>query len=183
MKTMNTLALPPWQTIHTIIFDFDGVFTNNLVYVDETGRETVACNRGDGLAFDILRKFVITNKWNLNYFILSKESNPVVSFRAKKMKINCVQSIDMKSEYIKKYLKENSEEPNGLIFVCNDLNDLEAMLIPGVFSVVPSDAHQRILASATCVLPYNGGDLFVRSFIETLLGLEKMDNDSIINLL
>ena len=38
-----------------IIFDFDGVLTNNYVYVDQLGNETVRCSRADGLAFDALR--------------------------------------------------------------------------------------------------------------------------------
>lgn len=42
--------------IHAFIFDFDGVMTNNLVYIDQDGKETVRCNRADGLAFDVLRK-------------------------------------------------------------------------------------------------------------------------------
>ena len=46
-----------WKDFHTLIFDFDGVFTNNKVYVDEIGKEFVKCDRSDGLAFDILRKF------------------------------------------------------------------------------------------------------------------------------
>ena len=50
--------LPKWFETHTIIFDFDGVFTDNKVTIREDGLEEVSCNRGDGLAFDILRKFI-----------------------------------------------------------------------------------------------------------------------------
>ena len=42
-----------WKNIHTIIFDFDGVFTDNKVYISENGKESVRCDRGDGLAFDM----------------------------------------------------------------------------------------------------------------------------------
>ena len=68
--------LPKWFETHTIIFDFDGVFTDNKVTIREDGLEEVSCNRGDGLAFDILRKFIKKENWNLKYFILSKETNP-----------------------------------------------------------------------------------------------------------
>ena len=39
-----------------IVYDFDGVMTNNLVHFDQDGKEWVSCSRADGLAFDVLRK-------------------------------------------------------------------------------------------------------------------------------
>ena len=45
--------------IDAIVFDFDGVLTNNIVYVDQNGKETVSCSRADGLAFDVLHKLSI----------------------------------------------------------------------------------------------------------------------------
>ena len=42
--------------IDAFIFDFDGVLTNNLVHLDESGKEWVTCSRADGLAFDVLQK-------------------------------------------------------------------------------------------------------------------------------
>lgn len=178
-----TTNIPHWQKVHTIVFDFDGIFTNNRVYVDENGKETVVCSRADGLAFDILRRFIQINSWNLEIFILSKETNPVVMSRAKKMKIECLQSVDKKSNYIRSYLKKNLKNSNGLIYVGNDLNDLEVMLLPGVFSVAPSDSHPRILSIADCVLPYQGGESFIRFFIEALLRLDSMENEALASLL
>ena len=40
-----------------IIFDFDGVFTDNMVYVLEDGSEAVRCNRSDGFGLQKLKKF------------------------------------------------------------------------------------------------------------------------------
>ena len=73
---------PVLKTIHTVAFDFDGVFTDNKVWVDQNGRETVRCDRGDGLAFDLVRAFQREGKTTANFFILSKEANPVVLARA-----------------------------------------------------------------------------------------------------
>ena len=42
--------------IDAFVFDFDGVMTNNLVYLDQDGKESVRCSRADGLAFDVLHK-------------------------------------------------------------------------------------------------------------------------------
>ena len=70
----------PIKNIEAIFFDFDGVLTNNKVYVDQNGKESVECNRADGIAFEIL------NKLKIDTLIISTEKNPVVKARAKKAK-------------------------------------------------------------------------------------------------
>jgi len=119
------------HTIHTIIFDFDGVFTDNKVLVAEDGSEAVVCSRADGLGLDLLRAFVASCGWTGSYFILSKETNPVVLKRASKLKLECKVSIKNKLEFVNKYFSENlpfnSEPFSGLVFIGNDLNDLPVM--------------------------------------------------------
>jgi len=170
-----------WKSIHTIVFDFDGVFTDNKVWVDQDGKESVRCDRGDGLAFDMLRRFVIQRNWNLEYFILSKEKNPVVSSRANKLQVSCTQGVSNKVDYLKNYLAENQKIPQGLVYLGNDLNDLAAMRFSG-FSVAPSDAHPLIQREAKLVLQQKGGEGFVRAFIEKLLGIEQISSDEIAKL-
>ena len=178
---MPDKQLPDWRDIHTLVFDFDGVFTDNKVWVDQNGVELVRCDRGDGLGFDLLRAFIKANNWALNYFILSKEKNPVVSVRAEKLKIDCVQSMANKSDYLANHLDENNLSAEGLIYLGNDLNDLAAMRIAG-FSIAPSDAHTVILEHADLVLCQRGGDGFLRAFIELLIGLEKMSAEELAGL-
>lgn len=172
--------LPHWNRVNTIVFDFDGVFTNNRVYVDESGTESIGCSRSDGLAFDMLRHFCLLKEWFPEYFILSKETNPVVSTRAKKLGIKCVQSIDNKLEYIEFYL--NSNHTGVLIYLGNDLNDLAVMMHPNVFSVAPLDAHPAIIKIADVIIQRKGGDSFVRSFIEQLIGTDKMNHEELAQL-
>ena len=69
--------------IRLLAFDFDGVFTDDMVYVLEDGRESVRCFRGDGIGLQKLKKL------GLETVIISTESNPVVSVRAQKLKIRC----------------------------------------------------------------------------------------------
>jgi YrbI family 3-deoxy-D-manno-octulosonate 8-phosphate phosphatase len=174
--------IPDCEIIHTIVFDFDGVFTDNKVWVDQNGVESVRCDRGDGLGFDLLRAFTKKNNWSLKCLILSKERNSVVSVRAKKIQIDFVQSVQDKSDYLSNYLEKNNLSPRGLVYVGNDLNDLTAMQIAG-FSVAPSDAHRMILDRADLVLPQRGGDGFVRAFIELLIGIDSMSFREISELL
>jgi len=42
--------------VQLIIYDFDGVMTDNKVYVDQNGVESVQVNRGDGLGISEIKK-------------------------------------------------------------------------------------------------------------------------------
>jgi len=175
------ITIPHWKSIHTVVFDFDGIFTDNKVWIDQDGKESVRCDRGDGLAFDLLRQFVQENNWNLTYFILSREKNPVVYARASKLQIPCVQKSINKAEYLRIYLAEKNKNAEGLIYVGNDLNDLSAMRLAG-FSIAPSDAHPIIVQQASLVLDRKGGEGFVRTIIEELLRIDQMPLDDLLKL-
>lgn len=169
-------SIPKWDQIHTIAFDFDGVFTNNKVIVHQDSSESVICDRSDGLGFDILRKFIKLKNWNLDFFIISKEKNCVVKERAKKMQINCYQGVDNKLNFIKQRLSKNKMDKTlnkKIIYVGNDLNDLESMIFAD-FAVSPKDAHQKVKENSDLVIDLNGGDGFLRKFIEIIIELNKM---------
>ena len=117
-------SLPLYSSIHTIIFDFDGVFTNNKVYVSQEGIETVMCDRSDGLGIDMLRAFKRKYNWNLSFFIVSTEKNDVVIKRSDKLKIPCYHGIKNKYDFLQSYLKTNEgKDLSGIIYLGNDLND------------------------------------------------------------
>ena len=42
--------------LDALIFDFDGVLTDNKVYLDQKRQRDGCCNRADGMAFIILKK-------------------------------------------------------------------------------------------------------------------------------
>ena len=164
-----------WRDFHTIALDFDGIFTDNKVFVNEQGLETVKCDRGDGLGFDLLRKFVLHEKWDLEYFVISKERNPVVLKRCEKLKIICYHGVDNKKSFLENYLNERFGETilsrKGLIYLGNDLNDLSSILLSGL-SVSPIDAHNIVKERVDIVLEEKGGHGFLRSFIEKFLNID-----------
>lgn len=172
--------------IHTLVFDFDGVFTDNCVWVDEYGCESVRCNRADGLALDMLRRFKESFAWDLEVFILSKEKNAVVEKRAKKLKVECKKGEDNKGVFLKEYLLTRfgdvERSRRGLVFVGNDINDISAMRLAGIVCV-PADAHQRTLSYAHYVSKKKGGDAFVRDVIDWLLDTEEMTEEQLESLL
>ena len=177
--------IPNWKQIHTIIYDFDGVFTDNSVYVDQEGLESVRCSRSDSLGIKILNSFLKIKEININQFILSTEKNEVVKKRAEKLKIQCFNGVDNKIDFIKKYLKTNYENENskekGIIYLGNDLNDLAAMKYCG-YSIAPSDAHYKIKKICDLVLENKGGEGFIRQFIEEFISIEQFSSDELIKL-
>lgn len=174
--------IPPLDSIHTVVFDFDGVFTNNKVWIDQDGHESVCCDRGDGLAFDLVRAFKKQNKLDIEFFILSKESNPVVLTRAEKLKLDCYHDISNKLMFMGEYLAKKFPSLDnpflGLVYLGNDLNDLPVMLKAG-FAVAPADAHSMIRKVAHLVMTERGGEGFVRAFIERLLGINLLSEEEI----
>ena len=174
--------LPSLLNIHTVAFDFDGIFTDNKVWVDQDGRESVRCDRSDGLAFDLVRAFKRLGRLNADFFILSKEANPVVLARARKLKLDCHHGVADKLSFMTNHLAGRSlgnvDPFAGLVFLGNDLNDLLLMCRSG-FSVAPADAHPLVCSAADLVMPQRGGEGFVRSFIELLLGISQLSTKEI----
>src|SRR5208282_2878106 len=73
-----------------LVLDFDGVLTDNRVLVSEDGHESVFCCRGDSLGLGMLKAA------GIEVVVLSKEKNPVVDARCRKLGIECVQGCDRK---------------------------------------------------------------------------------------
>ena len=151
--------------IDAFVFDFDGVLTNNLVQIDENGKESVSCSRADGLAFDVLRKL------NKPAYILSTEKNLVVKARAKKLNIPAIQGVVDKVETIKKLAADNNYSLKNILYVGNDLNDYLAMQLCG-YSACPADSHSKIKSVSSIILSTNGGDGIVRELLEESLNLD-----------
>ena len=153
------------ENIDAFIFDFDGVLTNNLVFVDQDGKELVSCNRSDGLAFDVLRKLKKPS------YILSTEKNPIVSARAKKLKIQAIQGVEDKVQELLSLAKTNEYNLNRVLYVGNDINDYKAMKLCG-YSACPSDSHEKIRSIATFVLQKKGGNGVIRELLEVKLNID-----------
>jgi N-acylneuraminate cytidylyltransferase len=154
--------------IDAFIFDFDGVLTNNHVHIDMTGNELVTCSRSDGLAFDVLRKL------KKPVYILSTESNKVVTARGSKLKVQVLQGVNDKLSALEKLSLDKGYDLNFICYVGNDLNDYKAMQHCG-FRVCPADSHIDIKNIANIVLLSKGGDGAVRELIEIHFKINFLD--------
>tara|TARA_B100000902_G_C26640601_1_gene588896 strand:- start:36 stop:515 length:480 start_codon:yes stop_codon:yes gene_type:complete len=145
--------------IKIIIYDFDGVMTDNKAYVDENGKETVQINRSDGLGIELLKKL------GLEQMIMSTEKNKVVKARAKKLEIPVIQGVNNKLETLIKFCKKRNVLKRSVAFLGNDINDKEAMLNSGL-SFCPLDAHSEIKNISTHILNAKGGEGVVREMFD-----------------
>ena len=156
------MTLPSLAELQLVVFDFDGVMTDNRVLVFEDGREAVSCSRADGYGCDLLRRA------GVEMMILSTEHNPVVSVRAEKLKLPVIQAAKDKAAQLTAICQERHLDPDRILFVGNDLNDLTAMQLVG-WPVAPADAHPSILGLARHITEARGGDGVVRELADTLI--------------
>jgi N-acylneuraminate cytidylyltransferase len=161
----STNKIPSRQTlsqIKAVVFDFDGVFTDNRVIVSTTGEEFVVCDRGDGMGTNLLAAA------GIKMLILSKEKNAVVTSRGKKLNIEVIQGCDDKLPELIKWLQKNNVDAKQAAYIGNDINDLECLSHVEV-AVIPADAHPSVINTATWILQHNGGRGAIREFADVLL--------------
>ena len=157
------LALAHVEPVTFVVFDFDGVMTDNRVLVAEDGRESVFCSRADGLGVQMLARA------GVGCLILSTETNPVVSARAAKLGVECVQGLgDAKGEALRGILRDRGIDPAAVAYVGNDVNDVECLRQVGV-PVCVADAWPAARRAARFVTARRGGDGAVREVCDLVL--------------
>jgi len=149
------------KNIDLIVYDFDGVLTDNKVLVFDDGREAVFCNRSDGWAVRQIKASGIPQ------IILSTEKNRVVEARAKKLEIEAVHGVDNKGDVLLDYCGRKKYSLKRVLYIGNDVNDLEAMKMVG-YPLAPQDAHPKIIKVAKGVLKKNGGQGVVRELFDNI---------------
>ncbi len=154
-ETIDPVLQEAIRKVRLIAFDFDGVFTNNMVYVLQDGSEAVRCNRSDGIGLQKLKKLGIET------VIISTESNPVVSARAAKLKIRCFQNCEDKRDTLKSVAQEIGISLDQVAFVGNDVNDQPCLNHVGL-PIVVNDAHPDVVSIARYQTRSAGGSGAVR---------------------
>ncbi len=154
-----------------VVFDFDGVMTDNRAWVDEEGHERVAVHRGDGLGLSLLRK-----RTGIAVAVLSTETNPVVTARCRKLGLPVTQGVADKAPALRRWMADQGLDPASVVYVGNDVNDLPCFPLVGC-GVAPADAHPEVLARADLVLHSRGGHGAVREICDMLMGRSPARND------
>ena len=153
--------MTPLTEIELVVFDFDGVFTDNRVWTNEHGEESVACWRGDALGLRRLEDV------GVDHFVLSMEVNAAVGARAQKIRAACIQGVDDKPPVLRDEAARRGISLERTAYVGNDVNDAGCLEIVGL-PVVPADAWPDVVPLADLVLERRGGYGCVREFCDAV---------------
>ena len=152
--------------IRLVVFDFDGVFTDNAGYVSQDGSEMVRCWRSDGLGLRLLPGL------GVEAMVLSTEENPVVSARCRKLKLVCVQGVADKAARLAEILVDRGVSAEFVAYVGNDINDEGALKLAGL-PVVVSDAHPSVVGLAKWQTETRGGYGAVREICDRFFAVRR----------
>ncbi len=152
--------------VDLVVLDFDGVLTDNRVWTDADGRETVAANRGDGLGIERLKER------GVQVMVLSRETNPVVAARCRKLNLEVIQGVQDKAAILKEFLKSRGISPKRSIYLGNDVNDVPCFPVVAC-AIAVADAHPQARRAADLRLRTPGGCGAVRELCDLLI--ERMD--------
>jgi YrbI family 3-deoxy-D-manno-octulosonate 8-phosphate phosphatase len=150
------------ETIRLLVLDFDGVMTDNRVWVDQDGREMVAANRSDSLGISRLRQAGVET------VVISKETNPVVAARCRKLNIPWIQGENDKATALRKLLLERNINADEVVYLGNDVNDLPCFPLVG-WAVAVADAMPEVIRQADSILTRCGGHAAVRELCDLMV--------------
>ena len=162
---MDKKLLDKLKKIKLLALDFDGVLTDGYVYINQQGEETVRCSRKDSLGTNILQAI------GIYVVVISKEVNPIVEMRCKKMKVDCyygVQDGKDKLSILKFYALERTISLDEIVYIGDDVNDIECIQAVGV-GVTVADGHPDCKAIADYIMKRRGGEHAVREVCDLIL--------------
>ncbi len=158
-----TLNLP--DTIKFVITDFDGVVTDNCVYIDADGNMTRKLNFKDVMAFSILRK----NGYRIG--IISGEKNSAIDIIAKKFNVEEVhQGIRIKIDVLKSIIERYGLSKDEFVYIGDDINDIEALEYSKYAVTVPDAVKKVKNIKGIQVTEALGGAGAFREIVDTLTG-------------
>jgi YrbI family 3-deoxy-D-manno-octulosonate 8-phosphate phosphatase len=155
-----------FSRVKLIVFDFDGVFTDNTVYVSQDGTEAVRCWRSDGLGLAKLKDAGVDTA------IVSAETNPVVTMRSRKLAMTCRQGCDDKLAAVRALASERGVALDEVAFVGNDINDLACLEAVGL-PIIVRDSHPDVAAAAKYRTEAGGGRGAVREVCDAAIAARK----------
>jgi 3-deoxy-D-manno-octulosonate 8-phosphate phosphatase (KDO 8-P phosphatase) len=161
---MNHLEL--FSSIHTFIFDVDGVMTNNEVTVTENGELLRNMNVRDGLGM----KLAIERGFRVA--VITGGRSEGVKKRLEALGITDIYSgVSEKIEAFEHFIKAYDLDAVGILYMGDDLPDYPVMRRVGL-AACPKNAAPELFPISNYISPYNGGEGCVRDVIEKVLRLQ-----------
>lgn len=163
MKKNGIIASTDIPKIKLFLTDCDGCLTDGGMYYSENGDELKKFNTRDGMAFQMLKECgIITGMITSEHVELNRR-------RAEKLKLDYyIPGCKDKVAAIRKICKERSISLEEVVYVGDDMNDLEAIKAVG-YGCCPRDAVREVKQCAKYVAKAEGGRGAVRDIAEVIL--------------
>ena len=161
---LKNFSIQKLESLEMLVFDFDGVFTNNKFNLNKKCKESVTLSRADGLAIKILKEKKVP------MLVLSSEKNDVVKLRCKKLDLNYKNGVDDKIKYLKNFFSKNKINKKNVLYIGNDINDLDCIKYVGC-PIAVNDAVDLVKKHSKIILESKGGDGAIRELVFILTGM------------
>ncbi len=163
---MNQILKEKFKNMRLIILDCDGVLTDGYVQVDSAGNEYARFSHRDGMGIKMLKRI------GLKVAVVTTQVSLYVTARCKKIQVPCHQAIENKVEFVRQLIISEDIDPERVLFMGDDINDLGPMSIVGL-PVAVADAVEEVKKMAVYVTKRNGGEHAVREICDLLLEAKK----------
>lgn len=156
------LNLP--NTIKMIITDFDGVLTDNFVYINEISATTRRLNYKDVMGCFILMKN------GINLAIISGEKNPAINWLSEALEIKDVhQKIRDKLPVLKSIINKYNLTEEEFVYIGDDINDLECLSYSKYKITVPNAVNCIKELNGIQITTAQGGNGAIREVADCLI--------------
>jgi len=154
------------KTVKMIITDFDGIVTDNCVYVDENCNMTRKLNFKDIMAFSILKKR------GYKVAIISGEASSAIELIKNKFDINEIhQNIRIKVDVLKSIVEKYNLAEGEYLYIGDDINDIESLEYSAIRITVPNAMPKVKEVKDIQITTQKGGEGAFREVVDCLIGI------------
>lgn len=153
------------KTIKMVITDFDGIVTDNCVYIAANGDMSRKLNFKDVMAFSLLRK----NGYKIG--IISGEANSAIEILAKKFQIEEVhQGIRQKLEVLNAIIEKYNLNEDEYVYIGDDVNDYDSLCKAKYAVTVPTAVKKVREIEGIQITDTPSGDGAFREVVDAIIG-------------
>ncbi len=153
------------KTIKMVITDFDGIVTDNCVYIAANGDMSRKLNFKDVMAFSLLRK----NGYKIG--IISGETNSAIEILAKKFQIEEVhQGIRQKLEVLNAIIEKYNLNEDEYVYIGDDVNDYDSLCKAKYAVTVPTAVKKVREIEGIQITDTPSGDGAFREVVDAIIG-------------
>lgn len=152
--------------ITTFIFDYDGVLTNGVILVTNSGDQLRTGHVKDGYALQLAVKS------GYRVAVISGGYSESMRHRCNALKLTDVYlGVEDKLKVFNEYMSANKIRPEEVLYMGDDIPDYPVMKLVGV-PVCPSDASEEIKGISSYISHFPGGAGCVRDVIEQVMKVQ-----------